>query len=178
MIHTKREYEWRFLFYKHRGSYGALLSADVRVSCWRWSDCNLIYSVPQISHLQPQEVCCYYSWWKKGKNKKTSLNSMLSAYDKEVHYSRPQSGNIKHINAKIVSIMSNSKVQPTFISVGATRHPSASQWDKQSGILAFAAGRTIAVWQPEVLTHVQLHQSIQKKSISLWLTFIVEVVFK
>ncbi|KAH0559787.1 hypothetical protein GP486_003690 [Trichoglossum hirsutum] len=40
------------------------------------------------------------------------------------------------------------KVSTSFIAVGANRHPSAADWDPQSGLLAFGADRNIAIWNP------------------------------
>ncbi|KAL7266649.1 Elongator subunit elp2 [Rhizina undulata] len=41
------------------------------------------------------------------------------------------------------------EVDTSFIAVGGNRHPSAAEWSPASGILAFGAGRCIALWNPE-----------------------------
>ncbi|KAH0543354.1 hypothetical protein FGG08_002310 [Glutinoglossum americanum] len=35
-----------------------------------------------------------------------------------------------------------------FIAIGGNRHPSAADWDTQSGLLAFGADRNVAIWNP------------------------------
>ncbi|KAI9864596.1 MAG: hypothetical protein M1813_003085 [Trichoglossum hirsutum] len=44
-------------------------------------------------------------------------------------------------------------VRTNFIAVGGNRHPSAADWDPQSGLLAFGADRNIAIWNPLDETH-------------------------
>ncbi|KAI9772883.1 MAG: hypothetical protein M1840_008765 [Geoglossum simile] len=40
------------------------------------------------------------------------------------------------------------RVSTDFIAVGGNRHPSAADWDLQSGLLAFGADRNVALWNP------------------------------
>ncbi|KAI9892373.1 MAG: hypothetical protein M1814_001575 [Vezdaea aestivalis] len=40
------------------------------------------------------------------------------------------------------------KVDSTFIAAGGNRHPAAADWDVTSGLLAFGAGKNIAIWRP------------------------------
>ena len=35
-----------------------------------------------------------------------------------------------------------------FLAAGGNRHPSAADWDEQSGLFAYGAGRNVAVWRP------------------------------
>jgi len=50
---------------------------------------------------------------------------------------------------------------PTFnvdlLAAGGTRHPSAADWDASSGILAFGAGRNVAVWRPTDTENFGIH---------------------
>jgi elongator complex protein 2 len=39
-----------------------------------------------------------------------------------------------------------------YISVGGNRHPSAADWDVQSGVLAYGADNNVALWEPSVGT--------------------------
>ncbi|KAK6349832.1 hypothetical protein TWF696_006098 [Orbilia brochopaga] len=41
------------------------------------------------------------------------------------------------------------RIALSFIAVGANRIPTASDWDVNSGLIAYGAGNTIAIWQPE-----------------------------
>ena len=38
-----------------------------------------------------------------------------------------------------------------YIAAGGNRHPSAADWDIESGLMAFGSGRNIALWRPLVL---------------------------
>jgi hypothetical protein len=49
-----------------------------------------------------------------------------------------------------VSTSAMARVNTDFIAVGGNRHPSAADWDPQSGLLAFGADRNIAIWNPLV----------------------------
>lgn len=57
-----------------------------------------------------------------------------------------------------------SSVKQRFIAVGANRIPNASDWDVNSGLIAYGAGKEIAIWRvdevciiqnPNILTQVQ-----------------------
>lgn len=41
-------------------------------------------------------------------------------------------------------------VSTAYISVGGNRHPSAADWDVQSGVLAYGADINVALWEPLV----------------------------
>ena len=42
------------------------------------------------------------------------------------------------------------RVNNEYISVGGNQHPAAADWDAASGLLAYGAGRNIALWLPLV----------------------------
>jgi len=39
---------------------------------------------------------------------------------------------------------------PEYLAAGGNRHPSAADWDRDTGLLAFGTDRNIALWHPEV----------------------------
>jgi elongator complex protein 2 len=41
-------------------------------------------------------------------------------------------------------------VTTEYISVGGNRHPGAADWDRLSGVLAYAADNNVALWVPTV----------------------------
>lgn len=41
-------------------------------------------------------------------------------------------------------------VEVNFIAAGGNRNPTAADWDTTSGLLAFGAGKNIAIWDPSV----------------------------
>lgn len=42
-------------------------------------------------------------------------------------------------------------ISPEFVSVGGNRNPAAADWDVNgSGVLAFGADNSIALWDPQV----------------------------
>ncbi len=41
--------------------------------------------------------------------------------------------------------------QADYIAAGGNRHPSAADWDAESGLLAYGTDRNIALWSPLVL---------------------------
>jgi hypothetical protein len=64
-------------------------------------------------------------------------------------------------------------VKTEYISVGGNRHPAAADWNEDSGLLAFAAGNNIALWDPavcgsytgsEFLTAKGVHRTIHRKA--------------
>lgn len=47
-------------------------------------------------------------------------------------------------------------ISPEFVAVGGNRNPAAADWDVNgSGVLAFGADNSIALWDPQVGTHVR-----------------------
>lgn len=40
-----------------------------------------------------------------------------------------------------------------YISAGGNRHPTAADWDVQSGVLAFGADNNVALWDPRVCVY-------------------------
>ena len=46
-----------------------------------------------------------------------------------------------------------------YIAAGGNRHPSAADWDAESGLLAYGADRNVALWSPLVLHLLISHAS-------------------
>lgn len=47
-------------------------------------------------------------------------------------------------------------IRPAYLATGGNRHPSAADWDSDSGVLAYGADRNIALWNPEVSGYFHL----------------------
>lgn len=58
--------------------------------------------------------------------------------------SQPDSSRIGAITTLMVSITTD------YISAGGNRHPTAADWDVQSGVLAYGADNNVALWDPRV----------------------------
>ncbi|KAH8821498.1 WD40-repeat-containing domain protein [Xylogone sp. PMI_703] len=52
-------------------------------------------------------------------------------------------------------------VHAEYLAAGGNRHPSASDWDGESGVLAFGADRNVAVWRPESADCRGVHELLQ-----------------
>ena len=42
------------------------------------------------------------------------------------------------------------KADARYYAAGGNRHPSAADWDTKTGLLAYGAGRNLAIWEPQV----------------------------
>ena len=52
--------------------------------------------------------------------------------------------------------------QPEYLTAGGNRHPSAADWDAETGLLAFGANRNVAIWSALVSYRFTLHRTLPK----------------